>query len=174
MIGSMNKSFLIRFAAVFAAVFGVIFLLVWFYLSMASPAAAADELPVDAQAIPFETGQVQVRSRDGRAYSINAEIATTTEQQHLGLMYRTQLADGDGMLFVYHPPRGIAMWMKNTLISLDMLFASRNGTIFYIKENAEPLSEALITPPGEVAYVLELSAGSVKRLGLSKGDRLVR
>ncbi|HEY9163437.1 MAG TPA: DUF192 domain-containing protein [Magnetovibrio sp.] len=173
----MNKSFLFRFAVVFAAVFGVIFLLVWFYLSLASP-AEADEMPsktqVENQAITFESGQVQVRSRDGRAYSINAEIATTPEQQRQGLMFRTQLKDGHGMLFVYHPPRRIAMWMKNTLISLDMLFASRNGTIFYIKENAQPLSEDLIAAPGEAAYVLELPAGSVKRLRLSKGDHLVR
>lgn len=179
MIGLMNKSFLIRFVAVFAAVFGVLFLLVWLYLSTTNPAAAGElanpgQLPPEAQGITFETGQVQVRSRDGRAYSINVEIATTPDQQHLGLMHRTKLAEGNGMLFVYHPPRAIAMWMKNTLIPLDMLFASRNGTIFYIKQNAQPLSEDLIKAPGETVYVLELPAGSVKRLGLRKGDRLVR
>lgn len=179
MIVFMNKSFLIRFLVVFAAVFGVLFLLVWFYLSMVAPAAAGElttpgELASDAQGIAFETAQVQVRSRDGRAYSINVEIATTPDQQHLGLMFREHLAEGEGMLFVYQPPRAIAMWMKNTLIPLDMLFASRNGTIFYIKENAQPLSEDLIKAPGETVYVLELPAGSVKRLGLRKGDRLVR
>lgn len=170
----MNKGFLLRFILFFAAAFGAIFWFVWFYLSVTAPAEAGEPPTPPAEALSFETGQVQVRSRDGRAYSINVEIATTPDQQHLGLMFRKHLAEGDGMLFVYHPPRAIAMWMKNTLIPLDMLFASRNGTIFYIKENAQPLSEDLIKAPGETVYVLELPAGSVKRLGLRKGDRLVR
>ena len=130
--------------------------------------------PVQGEAVAFEKSQVQVRSGRGRAYAFDVEVATTPEQQAQGLMHRTELPDGTGMLFVYKPPRRIAMWMKNTLVSLDMLFAGRNGTVFYIKENAPPLSEDLIPAPGQVAYVLELPAGTVKRLGLHAGDRLLR
>jgi len=130
--------------------------------------------PVQGEAVAFEKSQVQVRSGRGRAYAFDVEVATTPEQQAQGLMHRTELPDGTGMLFVYKPPRRIAMWMKNTLVPLDMLFASRNGTIFHIAENTEPMNEDLIAPPGVVAYVLEVPAGTAKRLGIHTGDHLVR
>ena len=170
----MNKGFLLRFFLFFAAAFGAIFLFVWFYLSVTAPANAAEPTPATSEAITFETGQVQIRSRSGRAYSVNVEIATSPEQQSQGLMHRTALAENSGMLFIYRPPRRIAMWMKNTLVPLDMLFASRNGTIFHIAENTEPMNEDLIAPPGVVAYVLEVPAGTAKRLGIHTGDHLVR
>lgn len=175
----MNKSFLFRFLIMFAAVFGVLFLIVWFYLSVATSANAAEPLdppPVQNQVqnIVFEKGQVQVRSGGGRAFSFDVEFASTPEQQSLGLMHRTELPKGAGMLFIYKPPRRIAMWMKNTLIPLDMLFAGRSGTIFFVKQNAQPLSEDLIPAPGEVSYVLELPAGTVKELGIQVGDQLLR
>lgn len=179
----MNKSFLFRFLIMFAAVFGVLFLIVWFYLSVATSANAAEPLdppPVQNQVqnqvqnIVFEKGQVQVRSGGGRAFSFDVEFATTPEQQSLGLMHRTELPKGAGMLFIYKPARRIAMWMKNTLVPLDMLFAGRSGTIFFVKQNAQPLSEDLIPAPGEVGYVLELPAGTVKDLGIQVGDQLLR
>lgn len=159
----------------FAAVFGVLFLFVWFYLSVTAPANAAEPpAPPQTQDITFEKGQVQVRSGGGRAFSFDIEVAVTPEQQRLGLMHRAELPAGTGMLFIYKPPRRIAMWMKNTLVPLDMLFASRTGVIFYIKQNAEPLSEDLISAPGQVGYVLELPAGTVKKLGIQAGDHLLR
>ena len=171
----MNKSFIFRFLIVFAAVFGLLFLFVWFYLSVASTAHAAEPpaAPV-AQEITFEKGQVQVRSGRGRTFVFDVEIAKTPEQLAQGLMHRTELPATTGMLFIYKPPRRIAMWMKNTQIPLDMLFAGRTGTVFYIKENAVPLSEDLIPAPGQVAYVLEVPAGTVKKLKLKAGDRLLR
>jgi len=171
----MHKSFLFRFLILFAAVFGVIFLFVWFYLSVTQPADAA-ELPPPAgeQAVRFETGRVQIRTRSGHGYAFDVEIATTQPQQRLGLMHRDSLAADAGMLFVYDPPRRIAMWMKNTKISLDMVFAGRSGTIFYIHENAQPMSEDLIPSPADTAYVLELPAGTARRLGIQTGDKLLR
>ena len=159
----------------FAVVFGVLFMLVWFYMSVTAPANAAELVAVpQTQDITFEKGQVQVRSGGGRAFSFDVEFATTPEQQSLGLMHRAELPKGAGMLFVYKPPRRIAMWMKNTLVPLDMLFAGRSGTIFFIKQNAQPLSEDLIPAPGVVGYVLELPAGTVKDLGIQVGDQLLR
>jgi uncharacterized membrane protein (UPF0127 family) len=171
----MNKSFILRFVIMFAAVFGLLFMVVWFYLSVATPANAADPLESpQLQGTPFETGQVQIRNNSGRAFSFDVELATTLEQQSLGLMHRAELAEGSGMLFIYKPPRRIAMWMKNTLIPLDMLFAGRSGTIFFIKRNAQPLSEDLIPAPGDVSYVLELPAGTADHLGIQVGDQLLR
>jgi len=174
----MNINFLLRFFLVFGAVFCVLFLFVWFYLSMATPAGAA-EPPVPAAApaadsVTFEKSTIQVRSLYGSTYHVTVEVATSPEQLALGLMHRTELPAGTGMLFVYKLPRKIAMWMKNTKIPLDMLFANRTGTFFHIAENTTPMSEELITPRGAVAYVLELPAGTVKKLGIQVGDRLVR
>lgn len=170
----MNINFLLRFFLVFGAVFCVLFLFVWFYLSMASSAGAAELTVPSVDSVTFEKSTIQLRSRYGGTYNIAVEIAASPEQLALGLMHRTELPAGTGMLFVYKLPRKIGMWMKNTLIPLDMLFASRTGTFFYIAENATPLSEDLITAPGAVAYVLELPAGTVKKLGIQVGDRLLR
>lgn len=171
----MNISFLFRFLLVVATVFCVLFLFVWFYMAVTMPADAAEPpAPPRVEDVTFERGLVQLRSRFGGAYAFDVEIATTPEQQSLGLMYRTELAAKTGMLFVYKPPRRIAMWMKNTHIPLDMLFINRKGTVFYIFSNAVPLSEELIPAPADAAFVLEVPAGTVKALGLEVGDRLVR
>lgn len=170
----MSKSFIFRFLIMFAAVFGLIFLFVWFYLSVTAPADAAEPpAPPALGEVTFGQGQVRLHRRDGGDHAIAVEIAATPEQQRWGLMHRAELPADTGMLFIYNPPRRIAMWMKNTLIPLDMLFAGSNGTVFYIHENAQPLSEELIVAPAEVAYVLELPAGAVKSLGVRVGDRLV-
>ena len=171
----MTKSFIFRFLLVFAAAFGLIFLFVFFYLSVTAPANAAEpQGSSKIEDVTFERGQVQVRSGRGRTFVFDVDIARTPEQQSLGLMHRTQLPAKTGMLFIYKPPRRIAMWMKNTQVPLDMLFAGRTGTVFYIKENAQPLSEDLIPAPGSVSYVLEVPAGTVEKLGLKAGDRLLR
>ena len=176
----MNINFLLRFFLVFGAVFCVLFLFVWFYLSMASPAGAAEppvqtDEPVQiAESVTFDKSTVQLRSRYGSTYHITVEVAASPEQLAQGLMHRTELPAGTGMLFVYKLPRKVSMWMKDTLIPLDMLFASRKGTFFHIAENTTPMSEELITAPGATAYVLELPAGTVEKLGIQVGDRLVR
>lgn len=174
MIAAMNPGFFLRFALMFVAVFAAIFLFVWFYLSVTSPAEAGEPPRVEAaSAAAFETETLSVRTRAGQAFDFRVEVARTPAQQRLGLMHRTDLAADAGMIFVYEPPRQVAMWMKNTRIALDMLFAGANGTVFYIHENAQPMSEDLIVAPGVAAYVLELPGGTVRRLGLSVGDRLV-
>lgn len=174
MIAAMSPGFFFRFALMFVAVFAAIFLFVWFYLSVTAPAEAGEPLRVEAaSAAAFEIETLSVRTRGGQAFDFRVEVARTLTQQRLGLMHRTDLAADAGMIFVYDPPRQAAMWMKNTRIALDMLFAGTNGTVFYIHENAQPMSENLIVAPGVAAYVLELPGGTVRRLGLGVGDRLV-
>lgn len=175
----MNGSFLIRFLALFAAVFAVLFMAVWFYLSVTQPAEAGGPLdsPAAARSMDFATDDLTIRTVAGRTHDFRIEIAETSAQKRLGLMHRDQLAGNAGMLFVYEPPRRVAMWMKNTRIGLDMLFAKTDGTVFYIHENARPHDETLISAPTSAptatAYVLELKGGTVARLGLGVGDTLV-
>ena len=104
--------------------------------------------------------------------TISAEIALSQPEQEQGLMFRKRMGDDEGMLFVYRRPQDITMWMRNTYLSLDMLFIGADGRIAHIVEGAEPLSERIISSGGRAQSVLELKAGTVRRLGLAAGDRV--
>lgn len=103
---------------------------------------------------------------------IQVEVTSTPEEKAMGLMFRTSLADDAGMLFPYTPPQEATMWMRNTYISLDMVFIRADGIVHRIQANTEPFSERVIASRGTVAAVLELKAGSAARLGLKPGDRV--
>lgn len=100
------------------------------------------------------------------------EVAETSEEKSLGLMYRSSLADGHGMLFPYAGAQEITMWMRNTLIPLDMVFIRADGTVHRIEARTEPLSERVIASGGLVTGVLELAGGAAERLGLKPGDKV--
>jgi hypothetical protein len=108
----------------------------------------------------------------GKEHPIAVEIADTPEQKALGLMFRTSLADDRGMLFPHKPPQEAAMWMRNTYISLDMVFIRGDGVVHRIEARTEPMSERIISSEGPVAAVLELAAGAAQRYGLKPGDRV--
>ena len=104
---------------------------------------------------------------------IKLEVAKTPEEQEIGLMYRTSLADDRGMLFPFNPPRPTQFWMKNTLIPLDMLFL-RKGIVRSISANVPPCktdSCPTYGPPTEnIDQVIELRAGRAAELNLKIGD----
>jgi uncharacterized protein len=107
---------------------------------------------------------------------IMLEVARTSEEQSTGLMYRNELAQDRGMLFLFNPPRSVQFWMKNTLIPLDMLFMS-NGVVKYIGNNIPPCKVASCPsygPEQNVAIdgVIELRGGSATALKIKVGDRL--
>ena len=101
-----------------------------------------------------------------------AEIADTDELRTRGLMFRHFLPEDKAMLFDYEQPRPVAMWMKNTNISLDMLFIREDGTIAAIAQDTVPQSLDTISVQEPVRGVLELAAGTVKRLGLRVNDKV--
>jgi uncharacterized protein len=102
----------------------------------------------------------------------SVEMATTEEEKTTGLMYRKELADGKGMLFDFSPEQQVSMWMKNTYISLDMIFIRADGRILRIAENTEPLSTRIIPSGGLAKGVLEVIAGTAKKYGIEAGDRV--
>jgi len=108
----------------------------------------------------------------GQETPIDVEIADDPKEKQLGLMFRTDLPQGTGMLFPYGSPREITMWMHNTYIPLDMVFIRADGTVHRIETHAEPLSDRVIASQGPVAAVLELPGGDAARLGLKPGDRV--
>ena len=106
-------------------------------------------------------------------HAFTIEIAESPDEKARGLMFRRSLADTAGMIFPYEPPQEATMWMKNTYISLDMVFIRADGTVHRIEAGTEPFSEAVIASGGDVAAVLELKAGIAARIGLKAGDRAV-
>ena len=102
----------------------------------------------------------------------NVEVAKTAKELQTGLMYRTQMPLNNGMIFDIYPVRPTGMWMKNTKISLDMLFIAPDATISMIKEGAVPMSEDIILSRDPVRAVIELNAGQVKRYGIKIGDKV--
>jgi uncharacterized membrane protein (UPF0127 family) len=133
--------------------------------------------PLTAQAeqqeppVSHEQNVVKVVTRNGdRAFT--AEIADTPSQRARGLMFRTQLSERHGMLFDFGRDQEIRMWMKNTLIPLDMIFIQSDGRIRRIEQNTEPGSLRPIASDGSARAVLEVRAGTSKKYGLAPGDRV--
>jgi len=108
----------------------------------------------------------------GQETPIDVEMAADPKEKELGLMFRTELADNQGMLFPYGAPQEVSMWMHNTYIPLDMVFLRADGTVHRIERRAEPLSDRIINSEGPVSAVLELAGGAAERLGLKPGDHV--
>ncbi len=134
------------------------------FLCVSVTAARAEE--------KFDTQPLTIVTRDGKSHAFTVELAVTPRQREQGLMNRREMAEDRGMLFAFGETRQVFMWMKNTYLPLDMLFLGKDGKIRTIKENAEPLSEAIIDSKGPIDYVLELNGGTVKRLGIRTGNRV--
>lgn len=133
-----------------------VFLGAWFGVSLAH---AANMEPLE---IITKSG-VQVFS---------VEVMRTNEEREKGLMFRKELPEGRGMLFDFTPEQNVSMWMKNTLIPLDMLFIQADGRILRIAENTQVESEKIIPSGGAVRGVLEVIAGTAKKFGIKPGDRV--
>jgi len=122
-----------------------------------------------ARAADFKTLEIATKS-GVQVFSV--EVATTEEEKRTGLMYRKELADGRGMLFDFSPEQEVSMWMKNTYISLDMIFIRADGRILRIAENTEPQSTKIIPSRGLAKGVLEVIAGTARKYGIAPGDRV--
>lgn len=97
------------------------------------------------------------------------EVATTPEALQKGLMFRTSMPQDAGMLFLFAHEKRAYMWMKNTFLSLDMLFIAADGRITKIVPHTEPESLDIIASDEEVSAVLELNAGTSEKLGFQTG-----
>ncbi len=126
-------------------------------------------LPVAAQE-KFTSEPLSIQTADGKTHHFIVELATTNRQREQGLMFRKSMAPENGMLFDFGTDREVTMWMRNTLIPLDMVFISKAGKVTHVSANAVPHSEDIISSRGPVRYVLELNGGVAKTLGIAKGD----
>ena len=123
-------------------------------------------------AATFETEPLTIRTADGTSHAFVVELAVKADERAQGLMNRREMATDRGMLFDFGMTRRVAMWMKNTYLPLDMLFIRKDGTIAHMATDTTPQSEAIIDSRQEVYFVLELNAGTAKRLGMAPGDRV--
>lgn len=116
--------------------------------------------------------ELSISTVDGKTVVYHIEVARTPSQMQRGLMFRDSLSEDRGMLFIYQPERTARMWMKNTILPLDMLFIDANGRIINIARNTTPFSLDTIDSGGEVRGVLELNAGQTEKHGIATGDRV--
>jgi uncharacterized membrane protein (UPF0127 family) len=128
--------------------------------------------PAAAQLARFPTAPLTIVTASG-SHRFTVEVATTPAQMEQGLMFRQSLAPDAGMIFDYGTVSMASMWMKNTLIPLDMLFVDSQGRIIGIHERAVPQSLATISAPGPARAVIELNGGTAARLGIRTGDKVL-
>jgi uncharacterized protein len=152
------------------------------FLRIAMFVFAAALAPVDVLAQSGQSGQAGepqqldvekliIHTQLG-TFDIDAEIADEPAEQSKGLMFRTDMGPGQGMLFDFGETRTVTMWMKNTPLSLDMVFIRSNGTVARVAERTEPFSLKHISSGSPVSHVLELRGGVARMIGLRAGDRV--
>ena len=141
----------------------------WFWIPMAAMLVLSVVTGFGAQAASIQPLEIVTKSG---VHVFSVEMATTEEEKTTGLMYRKELPDGKGMLFDFSPEQHISMWMKNTFISLDMIFIRADGRILSIAENTEPQSTKIISSGGLAKGVLEVIAGTAQKYGVAPGDRV--
>jgi uncharacterized protein len=141
----------------------------WLWVPVAAALALCALSGFGARAASIQPLEIVTRS-GVRVFAV--EMATTEDEKTTGLMYRKELPDGKGMLFDFTPEQEVSMWMKNTFISLDMIFIRADGRILRIAENTEPQSTRIISSGGPAKGVLEVIAGTAKKYGIQPGDRV--
>ena len=120
--------------------------------------------------VRFDKQEISIEGRYG-IISLIAEIARTPEQRELGYMFREEINDGEGMLFIFEHDQILSFWMKNTFVPLSIAFILYNGTIVEIFD-LEPENLNPVRSSRSVRYALEVPQNWFSRVGLGPGDRL--
>jgi uncharacterized protein len=145
-------------------------------LAACSPGASDAATSTAAAAVHPESGlkvvPLTVTTAAGKKHSFRVEVAATSQEQAKGLMFRRAMGPNEGMIFPMIPPRGASFWMRNTVISLDLIFVAPDGTISNIAADAIPYNEVPLLSIGPVMAVLEINGGRAKALGIAAGDKV--
>jgi len=108
----------------------------------------------------------------GKTHTFRVEVARTQAEQAKGLMFRTRMGPDEGMLFPYDPPRVLSFWMKNTVLSLDLIFIGPDHRVINVAANAVPYSEESILSDAPAIATLELNAGRARELNIVAGAKV--
>jgi len=103
---------------------------------------------------------------------LDVEFAESDYEHQTGLMYRENLQEDQGMLFIYSSERVRSFYMKNTYIPLDIIFYDADSSLVSIQKNARPRDETSLPSEGPAQYILEINAGLADEWGLAKNDRI--
>lgn len=141
----------------------VLVLGLWASLAVANP-------ELDAR---FARDVLIIQAGEHACYVFDIYVAASNEQRSRGLMFVRELPPMTGMLFVYNGDHPVSMWMKNTFIPLDMVFALPDGSVSSVIRNTEPQSLRSLASTEAVMFVLELNAGTTERLGIDERSRLI-
>jgi len=117
----------------------------------------------------FPKAALVIYTPDMRKHEFKVWVADTAARREQGLMFVKSLPEDQGMLFVFEQPQRESMWMKNTLISLDMVFITTDGHIESIAADTKPMSEKIISSKGIIQIVLELKGGVAAQQGIREG-----
>ncbi len=146
-------------------------------LGACSPQSAAETpaAPVAAESgvhpvSGLEVAPLTVTTSDGTTHDFRVEMAITGQDQQRGLMFRTEMGANEGMLFPRDAPRMASFWMRNTVLSLDIIFIDEDHRIINIADHATPYSEDPIPSAAPALAILELNAGRAGELGIAAGD----
>lgn len=127
---------------------------------------------INADEIKFKKSYITIQTQNSE-YIFNVEIAKTALERQRGLMFREELKQNEGMLFIYPEKQIIKMWMKNTLIPLDMIFIDENGKIIDIYKMTLPKDLTPIGPEVNLKGVLEINGGLTSYLDINLGDLII-
>lgn len=126
----------------------------------------------DIAQAPYIGGVVMIQTKEGD-HGFNVEIAKDLSSHSKGLMFRKEMPQNSGMLFIFDEPQELQFWMKNTYISLDILFIDEEDKIIHIASDTTPLSESYISSTKSVIKVLEINAGLAQKLDINVGDKVI-
>jgi uncharacterized membrane protein (UPF0127 family) len=130
----------------------------------------AESAPAGGSPTPPQHPQIQLLPLGGAPVPVVVEVVATPSLRQRGLMYREELPEGHGMLFIFPASTPLSFWMKNTLIPLDILFIEEGGRIVRIHQNTTPHSEAPLPSGAPARFVLEVAGGWTARIGVREGD----
>ena len=119
----------------------------------------------------FKIGSLTIATKSGEL-NYRVEVADTNRLKSIGLMYRSSMPEGQGMLLLNEKPQRMNIWMKNTFIPLDIIYIDSYGHIVKIVENARTESTTVMPSDGKVKAVLELNSGQVRQKNISVGDSI--
>lgn len=138
----------------------------------AASRAVSDVTAEDFEMPPLPRARVTLVDAYGYSHAVDAEVAATRDARTRGLMWRSALPEGTGMLFIFPEEDWLNFWMKNTLIPLDMIFMSKDRVIVGIVERTEPKTLTARGPKAKALYVLEVPGGWAAKVGLVPGSKV--